>query len=110
MKMNWRETGKDLIYDFFGAFLQALGTWCFIEPCRIAPGGVSGIALLINFITGFPVGTLTFILNIPLLISAWILLDRKMVMKTIQTVAVMTVVLDLVVTPLFAQYIGDRLI
>ncbi len=110
MKMNWRETGKDLIYDFFGAFLQALGTWCFIEPCRIAPGGVSGIALLINFITGFPVGTLTFILNIPLLISAWILLDRKMVMKTIQTVAVMTVVLDLVVTPLFPQYIGDRLI
>ncbi|MEY8394356.1 YitT family protein [Lachnospiraceae bacterium 45-P1] len=108
--MNWRETGKDLIYDFFGAFLQALGTWCFIEPCRIAPGGVSGIALLINFITGFPVGTLTFILNIPLLISAWILLDRKMVMKTIQTVAVMTVVLDLVVTPLFPQYIGDRLI
>ena len=110
MKMNWRETGKDLIYDFFGAFLQALGTWCFIEPCRIAPGGVSGIALLINFITGFPVGTLTFILNIPLLISAWILLDRKMVMKTIQTVAGMTVVLDLVVTPLFPQYIGDRLI
>jgi len=110
LKMNWRETGKDLIYDFFGAFLQALGTWCFIEPCRIAPGGVSGIALLINFITGFPVGTLTFILNIPLLISAWILLDRKMVMKTIQTVAVMTVVLDLVVTPLFPQYIGDRLI
>lgn len=110
MKMNWRETGKDLIYDFFGAFLQALGTWCFIEPCRIAPGGVSGIALLINFVTGFPVGTLTFVLNIPLLISAWILLDRKMTMKTIQTVVIMTVVLDLVVTPLFPQYIGDRLI
>lgn len=110
MKMNWRETGKDLIYDFFGAFLQALGTWCFIEPCRIAPGGVSGIALLVNFITGFPVGTLTFVLNIPLLISAWILLDRKMAMKTIQTVVIMTIVLDLVVTPLFPQYIGDRLI
>ncbi len=110
MKMNWKETGRDLMYDFFGAFLQALGTWCFIEPCRIAPGGVSGIALLINFITGFPVGVMTFVLNVPLLISAWLLLNRKMAVKTIQTVVIMTIVLDFVVTPLFPQYIGDRLI
>lgn len=110
MEMNWRETGKDLMCDFSGAFLQALGTWCFIEPCRIAPGGVSGIALLINFITGFPVGIMTFVLNVPLLLSAWILLDRKMAVKTIQTVVIMTVVLDFAVTPLFPQYIGDRLI
>ncbi len=27
--------------------LQALGVWCFVEPCKIAPGGVSGIALLL---------------------------------------------------------------
>lgn len=110
MKMNWKETGKDLMYDFFGALLQALGTWCFIEPCQIAPGGVSGIALLINFITGFPVGVMTFVLNVPLLISAWLLLNRKMAVKTIQTVVIMTIVLDFVVTPLFPQYIGDRLI
>ncbi len=110
MKMNWKETGKDLMYDFFGALLQALGTWCFIEPCRIAPGGVSGIALLINFITGFPVGVMTFVLNVPLLISAWLLLNRKIAVKTIQTVVIMTVALDFVVTPLFPQYIGDRLI
>ena len=89
MKMNWKETGKDLMYDFFGALLQALGTWCFIEPCRIAPGGVSGIALLINFITGFPVGVMTFVLNVPLLISAWLLLNRKIAVKTIQTVVIM---------------------
>lgn len=98
------------MYDFFGALLQALGTWCFIEPCQIAPGGVSGIALLINFITGFPVGVMTFVLNVPLLISAWLLLNRKMAVKTIQTVVIMTIVLDFVVTPLFPQYIGDRLI
>lgn len=90
--------------------MQGLGTWCFIEPCRIAPGGVSGIALLINFMTGLPVGTMTFLLNVPLLISAWLLLDRKMALKTIQTVVIMTVVLDCMVAPFFPQYVGDRLI
>lgn len=109
-KFNWKEKGKDFIYDFAGAFLQALGTWCFIEPCMIAPGGVSGIALLINHLTGLPVGTMTFVLNIPLLISAWLILDRKMALKTVQTVFIMTVVLDFMVTPFFPQYFGDRLI
>lgn len=107
---NWKEKGKDLLYDFAGSFLQALGTWCFIEPCRIAPGGVSGIALLINHLTALPVGILTFLLNVPLLISSWLILDRKMTVKTIQTVVIMTAVLDFMVTPLFPQYVGDRLI
>jgi uncharacterized membrane-anchored protein YitT (DUF2179 family) len=107
---NWKRYFKDLGYDFAGSVLMGLGIWCFIEPCEIAPGGVSGIALLINHLTGLPVGTLTLMLNIPLLISSWFLLNRKMTIKTIQTVLVMTVVLDGLIAPFFPQYIGDRLI
>lgn len=101
---------KDFSYDAAGAVLQALGTWCFIEPCRIAPGGASGIALLITFMTGLPVGTLTMLINVPLLIGSWFLLDRKMTLKTIRTVLIMTVVLDGLVAPWIPQYVGDRLI
>lgn len=101
---------KGLMYDMMGALLQAIGVWCFIEPCMIAPGGASGIALLVNHITGFPVGTLTLIINIPLLISSYVLLDKKMTIKTIRTVALMTVVLDLAVSPWVPQYVGDRLL
>lgn len=104
------ERAKDLSYDFAGAFLQALGIWCFIEPCRIAPGGVSGMALLINHLVNVPVGIMTLALNIPLLISSYLMLDRKMTFKTIQTVLIMSLVLDGLVTPFFPQYIGDRLI
>ena len=42
-KKKWKELGIDALFDFAGAFLQAVGVWCFIEPSRIAPGGVSGI-------------------------------------------------------------------
>lgn len=110
MKMIWKERGKDLIYDFAGAFLQALGVWCFIEPCRIAPGGVSGMALLVNYLTAVPVGVMTLVLNIPLLISSYLCLNRKMTWKTIQTVLIMSLVLDGLVTPLFPQYVGDKLL
>ena len=110
MKIIWKDRGKDLIYDFAGAFLQALGVWCFIEPCRIAPGGVSGMALLVNYLTAVPVGVMTLVLNIPLLISSYLCLNRKMTWKTIQTVLIMSLVLDGLVTPLFPQYVGDKLL
>ena len=53
-KKKWKELGIDALFDFAGAFLQAVGVWCFIEPSRIAPGGVSGIALMLNHRRGEP--------------------------------------------------------
>lgn len=101
---------KDIIYDILGAILQAVGVWCFIEPCMIAPGGASGLALLFGFVTGLPIGILTLIINIPILISSYILLDRKMTFRTIRTVVIMSVVLDYGVAGILPQYQGERLI
>lgn len=106
----FQDRGKDFACDAAGSFLQALGVWCFIEPCMIAPGGVSGMALLVNYLTGVPVGTMILLLNIPLLFCSWMMLNRKMTVKTIETVVIMTLVLDGVVAPIFPQYVGDRLI
>ena len=100
----------DWSFDILGALIQAVGVWCFVEPCRIAPGGASGIALLLNDLIHIPVGTLTLLVNIPLLIASWMLLDRKMTVRTIRTVVIMTVCLDYVIAPIMSQYVGDRLI
>lgn len=111
--MSWTRKHRRLLdwsFDILGALIQAVGVWCFVEPCRIAPGGASGIALLLNYLIHIPVGTLTLLVNIPLLIASWFLLDRKMTLRTIRTVVIMTVCLDYVITPLMSQYVGDRLI
>lgn len=108
--MKQKELAKDIVYDFFGAFLQAIGVHCFIEPARIAPGGASGIALLINYISGFPVGTMTLLINLPLLVCSYLCLGKKMTIKTMKTIVIMSMVLDFLVTPLLPQYFGDRLI
>ena len=111
--MEWSRKHARLMdwsFDILGALIQAVGVWCFIEPCRIAPGGASGIALLLNYLVHIPVGTLTLLVNIPLLIASWMLLDRKMTVRTIRTVVIMTVCLDYVIAPIMSQYVGDRLI
>lgn len=111
--MEWSRKHARLMdwsFDILGALIQAVGVWCFVEPCRIAPGGASGIALLLNYLIHIPVGTLTLLMNIPLLIASWMLLDRKMTVRTIRTVVIMTVCLDYVIAPIMSQYVGDRLI
>ena len=111
--MEWSRKHARLMdwsFDILGALIQAVGVWCFVEPCRIAPGGASGIALLLNDLIHIPVGTLTLLVNIPLLIASGMLLDRKRTVRTIRTVVIMTVCLDYVIAPIMSQYVGDRLI
>ncbi len=61
---------KRLIGITFGSIIQALGIVLFLSPNKIAPGGFSGLSIIIFHLTGFPVGLMYFILNLPLFIIA----------------------------------------
>ena len=41
----------DLLMDIVGGTIFAIGLNCFASPNDIAPGGVSGIAILLNYLT-----------------------------------------------------------
>lgn len=80
----------DLLFDIVGCAIFSVAIQCFSAPNNIAPGGVSGISILINYVFGLPISVLSLVLNIPLLILAWLFLGRKFTLKTIKTVLVMT--------------------
>ncbi len=108
-KKSYRIIG-DLFYDMVGSLLMGIGVYCFVDPANIAPGGMSGIAILIKYLVNVPIGLMTFILNIPLLILSYRYLGKKFTVNTIKSLIINTVILDYVVAPLIPQYIGDRLI
>ena len=101
---------KDILNDVAGSFALSVGIYCFAEKVNIAPGGVSGIAIMIKYLTGLPVGILTLIMNMPLLVIAYKFMGRKFTLCTLRTVILNTIILDAVVTPFFPQYAGDRLL
>lgn len=90
-----KELWLDFLYDIAGGFLQAVALHCFIDSIDIAPGGATGLAILLNRFTSLPIGILTFAVNVPLLIAAWIYLGKGRTIKTLKTVAVLTVILGL---------------
>jgi len=105
---------KNLFYnicaDILGSLILAVGIYCFAEKVNIAPGGVSGISIMIKYLTNLPVGLMTLVINIPLLFLAYRFMGRHFAMRTIRTVVISTIILDGFVTPFFPQYTGDRML
>lgn len=109
-KSRFMTITTDILFDIAGSFALAVGIFCFAESADIAPGGISGIAIMLKYLFGLPVGIMTFVINIPLLLLAWKYMGRVFTLKTLRTLIFNTIILDYVVTPWFPQYAGDRML
>ncbi|MGL5000820.1 MAG: YitT family protein [Cetobacterium sp.] len=60
----------EYLYIYIGTLIAAIGINVFLVPSNLAPGGATGLSILINYMTGLPVGMLIFAINVPLFIIA----------------------------------------
>lgn len=74
---------RDYALIVLGTLIQAIGLRLFLVPADLASGGVSGISQLINHYTGWPIGVMIFIGNIPLFLLGWRFLGgRRFALRT----------------------------
>lgn len=59
------------------AVLLAFNYQLFIVENGFAPAGLNGIATMIQYKTGFSIGYMSLIINIPLCVLAWIFVDKR---------------------------------
>lgn len=82
---NLKKQSK-LLLDYLaisiGCMVMALGFNSFFVTNKIAPGGFSGLATVIYYFTGFPIGIVTLILTIPLFFVSIKLLGAKFGLKS----------------------------
>ncbi len=78
-----------------GSVLFAAGFQFFLYPNSIIVGGVSGIAMIINYLTDLPVGVLNIVLNIPLFILAWRHFGTKFIVSSLVGMLLSSVLVDL---------------
>lgn len=69
-KKSKTEWLKKYIIITVAAFVYAAGVSLFIDPNNMAPGGVTGIAIILNRLIPVSTGTLILFVNIPILIFA----------------------------------------
>ena len=101
----------DLPLIILGSVIYSAGINCFTAPNDLAPGGVSGLAKVISYLTNHAVsiGIVFVIINIPLIIAGFIKLGKALMARTVLAVAVTTVCTDFL-SGLFPVYVGDRII
>ena len=86
-QVNFRDMLKDYLLLTVGAIILAVNVNIFLAPANIAPGGVTGIALIINHYTGWPIGSTMLVLNIPMLILGFRYLGRfRFLIRTLYVV------------------------
>ncbi len=78
-----------------GALLTSLGYNLFLIPAHLLTGGISGIAIVIYYLTGLPVGAQNFVYNLPILYLAYRVFGRHYAFDTIFGTVVLSVLLDL---------------
>ncbi len=94
-----------------GTFLQALSIRLFLVPSGLVSGGVSGLSQLINHYTGWPIGLMILIGNIPLFLLGWRYLGgRRFAMRTAFAVVTISVFTDALVFFLPSQGLTDDLV
>lgn len=89
---------KNCLLILIGSIMYAVAISLFLSPNRIAPGGVSGISIMVGHFIDIGVGTLIFLINIPILIIGLIKLGKGFFAGT-----VISILLSSVLTDIFAK-------
>lgn len=91
-----REFGLDIVCDTAGAVFYALGLHTFAKMGDFAPGGLSGLALIIHHLWGLPIGVMTLVLNVPFILASYRIIGREFLLRTARSMIFCTVFLDVV--------------
>jgi uncharacterized membrane-anchored protein YitT (DUF2179 family) len=95
---------RDYLLIGISSLIQAFALRVFFVPANLASGGVSGISQLINHFTGWPIGLMVLIGNIPLFLLGWRFLGgHRFAFRTAFAIVTYSIFTDLLLkTVLFA--------
>ena len=82
---------KEYLLTTIGVALTAIALEYFFFPCDIAAGGVSGIGLVVNKVSGLDTSIVVLVLNILLFILAFIVLGKSFGAKSIYATIMLSV-------------------
>ena len=96
---------RDFLLIGISSVIQAFSLRIFFVPANLASGGVSGISQLINHFTGWPIGLMVLIGNVPLFLLGWRFLGgRRFAIRTAFAIITYAIFTDLLLkTALFAE-------
>ncbi|MDQ0197846.1 YitT family protein [Neobacillus ginsengisoli] len=87
-----------------GAVLMAVGLEIFLVPNNVIDGGITGISIMLSYITGWKLGIFLFLLNIPFFFIGYKQIGKTFALSTLYGIIVLSIATTLLhPVPAFTQ-------
>jgi|TARA_R110000782_G_scaffold267159_1_gene362296 uncharacterized membrane-anchored protein YitT (DUF2179 family) len=86
---------KNYLFIIVGAIFLATGMVGFLIPNKIATGGIAGLSIIFHHLFELPTGVILMLVNIPLLLLSLNYLGRRFAVRTIITIVIIALFIDL---------------
>lgn len=90
---------KEYFFITIGVFSAGFGLKGFLLPNKFIDGGATGVSLLIQHLSGIPLGLLLIMINLPFVILATRTINRKFAVKSIIAITFLALVVHFIVYP-----------
>ena len=107
---------RDYVMITVASFVYAVSVSMFLDPNSLAPGGITGIAIILNRLFGIETGTWMLLINIPILLIGIWKFGLRFILSTIYCTAMTSLFTNLLTPvgavttdPLLASLAGSAL-
>ncbi|MFI5129505.1 MAG: YitT family protein [Chitinophagales bacterium] len=101
-KTTWN-TIRSAMFVILGVLAAGFGLRGFLLPNHFIDGGVTGISLLINAKTGFPLSLLIILINIPFVLLGWKQIGGEFSIKSIMAISLLALVVAVFPYPIVTE-------
>ncbi len=102
-----RDESKDALYLALGVLSAAFGLEAFLIPNGFIDGGVTGISLLVNALSGWPISFLLVLINLPFIALAFWVVGSRFALKSMGSIVLLALTVELVPFPVLTE---DRIL
>lgn len=106
--VSFKKLGGMIAADLIGAFFIAVSITSFALNANFAPGGVNGLGVILNHVAGLPIGLISLVLNVPIIVVSYKLLGKFFLLNSLKSMVICALVMDMT-APFLPKYSGDPL-
>lgn len=99
VKKKLKRNFLDLTMALIGIASAGIGLKAFLLPNQFLDGGVTGVSLLVNRLTGFDISLLILLFNIPFVLLGYWHISKSFALKSLLTIAALAVAIHLIEIP-----------
>nr|WP_180230279.1 YitT family protein [Bacillus sp. AFS073361] len=90
-RLTKRKIFQRILLITLGAALMAVGLEIFLVPNNVIDGGITGISIMLSYVTGWKLGMFLFILNIPFFFIGYKQIGKTFALSTLYGIIILSI-------------------